>query len=451
MKRILVLKALGDMLLVHAGYLIAFYIRYIRVGGIPEYNFNAYLNVAPWLTAAAIVVFYSYGFYTSSSVRQQWDEIFSGLFCALSLLLLITISISYILYQFALPRWIIVIATFIQMILILGWRAIIFRWAKKHVDPLNILIIGPEESALERAKFFQNDESGHYRVLAVLVDRKTAEGNTAPVYESYKELIRVLDAVQPNSVLFCPGIPNQIRMDMLMQSLSRGVDIFIVPDLYEIMVARSRLEQLNSVPAFRLTGFVNGREQIWKRVMDIALSIIFGIPALILILPATVALKIELPRAPVLYSQERVSRRGRVFRLYKLRTMVPDAEKNTGPVLSDFDDSRVTAAGRFLRFTRIDELPQLWNVLKGEMSFIGPRAERPMFVEQFSKSIPGYDYRHIINSGITGLAQVEGKYSTTAEDKLRFDLIYLQTFSPLRDFHILMHTVKVMLLKKKAM
>ena len=102
-----------------------------------------------------------------------------------------------------------------------------------------------------------------------------------------------------------------------------------------------------------------------------------------------------------------------------------------------------------MRFTRIDELPQLWNVLKGEMSFIGPRAERPFFVEQYSKSIPGYDYRHLINSGITGLAQVEGNYSTTAEDKLRFDLIYLQTFSPLRDFHILMHTVKVMLLKKK--
>lgn len=448
MKHILVIKALGDMLLIHAGYLIAFYIRY---GDIPEYNFSAYLNVAPWLTAAAVIVFYSYGFYASSSIRQQWDEIFSGLFCALSLLLLITISLSYMLYEFALPRLTVIMATFIQMVLILGWRVIVFRWAKKHVDPLNILIVGPEESALKRALNFQNDQSGHYHVLALLVDRKTLEKNTVPVFESYKDLFQVLEDVKPNSVLFCPGIPDQTRMEMIMQSLSCGADIFVVPDFYDIMVARSRLEQLNSVPAFRLTGFTNGRKQIWKRAMDITLSILFGTPALFFVLMAAIALKIELPRASVFYSQERVSRRGRLFRLYKLRTMVPDAEKDTGPVLTDLEDSRITTVGRFLRYSRIDELPQLWNVLKGEMSFIGPRAERPFFVEQYSRGIPGYNYRHAVNSGITGLAQVEGNYSTTPEDKLRLDLIYVQTFSPLQDLHILMHTVKVMLIKKKAM
>ena len=188
------------------------------------------------------------------------------------------------------------------------------------------------------------------------------------------------------------------------------------------------------MPTFRLTGLVNGRDQLWKRAMDIGLAVIFGLPAAVVILLAAIALKIESPRAPVFYSQERVSRHGRIFRLYKLRTMIPDAEKNTGPVLAGKDDHRITPVGRILRLTRIDELPQLWNVLKGEMSFIGPRAERPFFVEQYSKNIPGYDYRHFINSGITGLAQVEGNYSTSAEDKLRFDLIYLQTFSPLRDF-----------------
>ncbi|MEW5785466.1 MAG: sugar transferase [Bacillota bacterium] len=448
MKRVLVLKAFGDMLLIHAGFLIAFYIRF---GGIPQHNLNAYLNVAPWLTAAAIIIFYSYGFYASSSVRQQWDEIFSGLFCALVLLLLVTVSLSYILEEYGLPRLSLPMVTCMQMLLILGWRVLIVRWAKKHIDPFNLLIVGPVESALERVSFFQNDTSGYYRILAVLADRETAADVNVALYESYENLVRVLDEVKPNSILFCPDIPHQVRMDMLMHAISRGVDIFIVPDFYDIMIAKSRLEQLNSTPAFRLTGFSNGREQIWKRVMDIAFSIAFGMPALILILLAAVALKIELPRAPVFYSQERISRRGRIFRLYKLRTMVPDAEKDTGPVLSDSDDARITVVGRFLRFTRIDELPQLWNVLKGEMSFIGPRAERPFFVDQYSKSIPGYNFRHMVNSGITGLAQVEGKYSTTAEDKLRLDLIYLQTFSPLRDFHILMHTVKVMLLKKKAM
>lgn len=448
MKLILLVKALGDMLLIHVGYAVAFYIRF---GGFPEHNLNAYISVAPWVTVAAVVIFYSYGFYTSSSARQQWDEVFTGLLCALSLLLLITISLSYMLYEFGLPRLTIPMATLAQLLLIVGWRAIVMRWAKKHIDPFNIVIVGREEDVLERLNCLKNDESGHYNVLALLVDKIGATNHGAPVYESYRNLPRVFDEVRPNSIVFCSGIPHRVRLEMLMQSLSRGIHIFIVPDLYDIMMSRSRLEQFNSAPAFRLTGFVNGREQVWKRAMDLVFSFVFGVPALALIILAGIALKVEMPRAPVFYSQERVSRRDRVFKLYKLRTMIPNAEQETGPILSDQDDSRVTTVGRFLRFTRIDELPQLWNVFKGEMSFIGPRAERPVFVKQYSRDIPGYDYRHMINSGITGLAQVEGKYSTTAEDKLRFDLIYVQTFSPLRDLHILMHTVKVMLLKKRAM
>ncbi len=449
MKRILAVKAIVDILLVHAGYLLIFWIR----STLEEHNISAYLTVAPWLTIAAFIIFYSYGFYSRASVRHQWDEIFSSLVCALALLCLSALALSYILQQYGFPRLSIVFAAVVQMLLLLGWRAITVRWSKKYVEPFKLLLIGPEESALERLRQFQNDQSGHYQVLAILTpEKKTApEAVPVPVYEGYENLERVLDQVQPNSVLFCSGIPDRIRMELLMQTLTYGADIFIVPDFYDIMVAKSRLEQLNNIPAFRLTGFAASREQLWKRAMDIALSLIFGLPALIFIFLAALALKIELPRAPVFYTQERISRKGRVFKLYKLRTMVPDAEKYTGPVLSGADDRRVTAVGRVLRLTRIDELPQLWNVLKGEMSFIGPRAERPFFVEQYSRDIPGYDYRHVVNSGITGLAQIEGKYSTTAEDKLRFDLIYVQTFSPLKDLHILMHTIKVMLLKKKAM
>ena len=448
MKRIMVLKALGDLLLVHAGYIIAFYIRF---GTIPEHNLQAYIYITPWLTIAAFIIFYGYGFYSASSVRQQWDEILSGLICAVALLMLVTISLSYILYLFALPRLTIAMAAVIQWLLILGWRAIIVRWSDQHLEPLNMIIVGPEESAVERARFFQSDQNGSYRIRAVLVDGKTADYDFLPVYEAYSSIALALDETKANSVLFCPGIPEQSRLEMLRQSFVRRVSIFIVPDFYDILVAKSRLEQLNSVPAFRVSGFGNGRELIWKRATDIAFGIGFGIPALVIVILAAFALKIESFRAPVFYTQERVSRQGRVFKLYKLRTMVPDAEKTTGPVLSAYNDTRVTAVGRILRFTRFDELPQLWNVLKGEMSLIGPRAERPFFVEQYCRSIPGYDYRHIVNSGITGLAQVEGKYSTTAEDKLRFDLIYIQTFSPLRDFQILMHSVKVMLLKKRAM
>ena len=136
MKRILVLKAIGDILLIHAGYLRVYHP--FLVNGDEAHNLTAYLNVAPWLTLAAIIVFYGYGFYASSSVRQQWDEIFSGLICALALLLLITISLSYILYQFGFPRITIALATFVQLLLLLVWRAIIVHWSKKYIDSINL-------------------------------------------------------------------------------------------------------------------------------------------------------------------------------------------------------------------------------------------------------------------------------------------------------------------------
>ena len=261
MKRILALKAVGDILLIHVGYLIAFYIQFLLKGEIDAHNLSAYLNVAPWLTVAAIVVFYGYGFYHSSSVRQQWDEILSATICALALLFLITFSLSYMLYQFGFPRRTIAIATFIQFLLILGWRALIVRWSKKYIEPIKLLIVGPAERALERAGHFAKDESGNYQVLAILVDRN-GEDFALPVYESYEKLPQVLDEVRPNSILFCSDIPYQARMEMMMEGISRGVDIFIVPDLYEIMIAKSRLKQFKSVPTFRLTGLAHGRDQL---------------------------------------------------------------------------------------------------------------------------------------------------------------------------------------------
>jgi lipopolysaccharide/colanic/teichoic acid biosynthesis glycosyltransferase len=172
--------------------------------------------------------------------------------------------------------------------------------------------------------------------------------------------------------------------------------------------------------------------------------------ALPLVLLAAIAIKIESPGGPVLFRQERVGQGGKVFELLKLRTMIPNAEMLTGPVLAEENDSRITKVGKVLRASRIDELPQLWNVLKGDMSFVGPRPERPVFVQQFRDEMPGYELRHQVKTGITGLAQVEGKYTTPPEDKLRFDLLYVKTMSPIKDIQILLHTLKVMLMRHKA-
>lgn len=173
------------------------------------------------------------------------------------------------------------------------------------------------------------------------------------------------------------------------------------------------------------------------------LLLIFGLLVALLV-------KADSPGAPVLFKQERLGKNDWPFNIYKFRTMIPDAERKTGPVLAVKNDVRVTKSGRLLRLTRLDELPQLSNVLKGEMSLVGPRPERAFFVEKYSKEIPEYPLRLQMKAGLTGLAQVAGKYDTSVADKLKYDLLYARSYSLLSDVCILFKTIGVVFSKDKA-
>jgi len=190
-----------------------------------------------------------------------------------------------------------------------------------------------------------------------------------------------------------------------------------------------------------------------KRAMDILLAIlgfIIGLPVLLL-----VALAVKLTsRGPALYHQTRVGQHGKHFTFHKFRTMRPDAEAKTGPVwASKAGDPRVTPIGRMLRRTRLDEMPQLWNVLIGEMSFVGPRPERPEFVSELTEQIPYYGQRHVVRPGLTGWAQVRYTYGASTEDalqKLQYDLFYIKNLSIPLDLFIILDTVKTVILRKGA-
>lgn len=183
------------------------------------------------------------------------------------------------------------------------------------------------------------------------------------------------------------------------------------------------------------------------------MDIVISLAALIITAPfnilISIAIKLDSP-GPVLYLQKRLSLQGKPFYLYKFRTMVVNAEQDSGPVLATENDPRVTRVGYFLRSTRIDEIPQLFNVLKGDMSIVGPRPERPFFVNELIKETPEYIYRMNVKSGITGLAQIAGKYSTSPENKLKYDLLYTKSYSLSQDLAILLQTVKVILMKDRA-
>lgn len=183
--------------------------------------------------------------------------------------------------------------------------------------------------------------------------------------------------------------------------------------------------------------------ELFKRFMDISMAIVglmFGFP---LICASAIAIKIE-DKGPIFYKQERLGMNKKSFYIYKLRSMRTDAEKN-GAKWADKNDDRVTKVGKIIRITRIDELPQLVNVFRGEMSIIGPRPERPIFVNQFDKDIPGFSNRLLVKPGITGWAQVNGGYDMTPEEKFNADMYYIENRSILMDFKIILKTIKVVL------
>ncbi|HZL03889.1 MAG TPA: exopolysaccharide biosynthesis polyprenyl glycosylphosphotransferase, partial [Coriobacteriia bacterium] len=207
---------------------------------------------------------------------------------------------------------------------------------------------------------------------------------------------------------------------------------------------------VSDIPLMELTRLESpGWFRLVKRALDIALALVL----LVVLSPVLLlsALGILLTMGwPIVYTQDRTGRDRRPFNVIKFRTMVRNAEQLSGPVLAEEDDPRVTPVGRFLRRYRIDELPQVVNILKGDMSFVGPRPERPFFVEQHIAQIPGYRERFKVKPGVTGLAQVSGSYATTAERKLKYDLIYMYHQSLLMDVQILVETVRVVLTGRGA-
>jgi len=237
-------------------------------------------------------------------------------------------------------------------------------------------------------------------------------------------------------------------MDIIDRVTRFPVRIMIVPDFFQVLTGLARSRELYGVPMLEVFPDLLGPfERMVKRGIDLLgalLVLTVGLP-MMLILGLVIVLD---SRGGVFYIQKRVGYRGREFSLVKFRTMIADAEKKTGPVWATRDDPRVTRVGRFLRKTRLDELPQFWNVLIGQMSLVGPRPERKVFVEEFARRVPFYTRRLNVKPGVTGWAQVRRGYDTSIEDvreKLKYDLFYIENFSLGLDIKILLNTILVML------
>jgi exopolysaccharide biosynthesis polyprenyl glycosylphosphotransferase len=268
------------------------------------------------------------------------------------------------------------------------------------------------------------------------------------------ELPRIIQEVKVDDVLLLsPATWKDVLVDRLLRfpadwKLEERPRLLVVPSMYDILVGRVSSLRLHDVPIVEV--LKNPQEDLAfsvKSLLDGVIATLLLLLSAPVLFGAAALIKLTSP-GPVLYRQRRVGQGGQEFTLYKLRTMVDGAENETGPVLASLLDNRVTWVGRLLRGSRIDEIPQLLNVLSGTMSLVGPRPERPEFAQEFLRAIPGYAERLQVKPGLTGLAQVNGEYHTTPEYKLKYDLAYIYNYSLWLDIRIMAETVKVMLTRR---
>ena len=272
------------------------------------------------------------------------------------------------------------------------------------------------------------------------------------VVGTVNNIVEIVNQVNSKEVIIAlEKEDHELLVDVISKLEHSEVGLKIVPDLYEILSGQARTSQIYGMPLIDIMPELMPEwEKKLKRLLDVVTSFIILFVTLPANLIASVAIKLN-SKGPVFFKQERSGMNGSVFKMLKFRSMYEDAEKHTGPVWSPKDDPRITAVGKIIRKVRIDEIPQMFNLLRGEMSIVGPRPERPFFVEKLSEEIPYYKRRLKVRPGITGWAQVKHKYDESVEDvkiKLRYDLFYIENMSLRMDFKIIVRTIFVVLFGK---
>ncbi len=259
--------------------------------------------------------------------------------------------------------------------------------------------------------------------------------------KSWAEIEEAIDRYE--GVILCE-MPGQLRNDILKYCFAKKTRVYVAPKISDIIIRGAEEIRLFDTPLLlcRNTGLAP-EQRLMKRIFDLVFALAVGVIALPIGLICALCIKIE-DGGPVFYKQERLTIDDRLFYVYKFRSMVVDAEKN-GPQLATESDSRITRVGRFLRKCRLDEIPQILNILKGDMSVVGPRPERPELARKYEQEMPEFDFRLRVKAGLTGYAQVTGLYDTTPYDKLKMDLMYIEQYSLLLDMRIIMMTIKTVL------
>lgn len=484
----IVLNLVVDGVILNLAVIVAFV---LRLGWpIPQYNFAAYEQAALFMTVGQLLILAAVDLYEPTAERSG-PELFGAVVKGIALGGLVLVSLTFFLRAFAFPRVVILLALLLEVLLLWSWRRLAagvlhIRWPERR-----ILLVGALDDSLEIATRLEDMRKWGYRVVGIVgpgdagtADRvsggvQVAEATAwpaasphlvalsaaaqgpagasatggleraglaqlGPLLQGLTELPEQLDSLRPHQIIFTT--PAQHREVLEQVSLSRMFegDIYVVPQLYEMHLGEVNFSLLGDMPLLRLN---RASRPSWRNVLKGAVQRAGAALLLVLVSPFCVMVSLLIVAAdgaPVLFRQTRVGKDFREFTLYKFRTMIREAEPN-GAVMAEEDDPRVFPVGRVLRRSRLDELPQFYNVLRGDMSLVGPRPERPEFVEDFMRRDPLYRERFRVRPGITGLAQVSTPYETQPQAKLRFDLMYIHHESLSLDLRIILKTLRVIL------
>ena len=333
------------------------------------------------------------------------------------------------------------------------WRFFYALVLDRQLFTQPVLLLGAGITAEKIAEEIRRKRDSAYRIAAQVSEETGDRLHGVPRYAEAQNLPQICgDHGIGKIVVTLDNRRGTMPIQSLMACKLQGVQIVSGIEFYEGLTGKIMVERVNPSWIIFSEGFKAGRmTSLLKRTTDILVSSIGLALSLPISLLTALLIKLESP-GPVFYLQERVGEKGKTFNVIKFRSMRADAEKN-GPVWANRNDSRVTRFGRFIRKVRIDEIPQMWNVLNGEMSFVGPRPERPVFVDELTKKIPYYSLRHNVKPGITGWAQVCYPYGASEEDalrKLEYDLYYIKNMSLRMDLGIIFLTAKTVLFQKGA-
>jgi sugar transferase (PEP-CTERM system associated) len=432
---------------------------WIRLGGDAWYllmNENGFAKALLIAFVCQVCLYYSdlYELRVASDRR----ELFIGIVQALSTTSFLLAAIYFWSPDLIIGRGVFLVATTLVITLVAGWR-LVFEWLTRHVAPRErLLLVGTGAAAvgLAREMFRRRQELGVE--IVGFVDPDPARVGTPVINPGVIGTIEDIPFIVRSRgvdrvVVSLADARGKLPMDKLLEMKLDGVTFDHLASVYEELTGKIAVENLRPSWLIFSSGFRKSKVlNNAKRALDVAAALL----GLVLAAPimAIVALVVKLTsEGPALYRQQRVGQHGRVFNVVKFRSMRQDAEAGTGAVWASKNDQRITPIGRFLRRARLDELPQLWNVLVGDMSLVGPRPERPEFVRQLTEQIPFYGQRHVVRPGLTGWAQVRYTYGSSVEDameKLQYDLYYIKNLSIPLDLFVIFSTVKTVLLRRGA-